>query len=37
MRRKMKNGLGRNVNDPTRPSDTLPKSARDIAQNIQII
>jgi len=26
----MKNGLGRNVNGPTRPSVTLPKSARGL-------
>ena len=34
---KVKNGLGRNINGPTRPSGTLPKSAIKITQNIQII
>ena len=37
MRRKMKNGLGRNVNGPTRPSVTLPKSASENSQVIEFI
>jgi hypothetical protein len=33
----MKNGLGRNVNGPTRPSVTLPKSVSKSKQAIQIL